>query len=384
VTIAYFDCFGGISGDMALGALLDAGAQPALMEATVEALGLGDEVRVGVAREERGHLGGTRVTVEVIREQRRTLPELEERLGAADASEAVRNRALAALRRLGEAESRLHATAPARLHLHELGGADTMVDLLAAFWLLESLGVEDVYASPLPAPRGSLGEMPLPAPASMRLLAGTGAVFEPSDAGRELVTPTGAAILAATATFRRPSLQLEAVGYGFGSHPAATNALAVWLGQPVGAADAVEVLETNLDDMTPADLAVLVDDLLAAGALDVTVTPALMKKGRPGHLLAVLAAPADAAALSQLVLARSSTLGLRITRAPRVLAEREIVTVETALGRARVKIKRWAGKTDVAAEHDDVRRLASESGRDLPSVRRLVEAAARRQLELPE
>jgi pyridinium-3,5-bisthiocarboxylic acid mononucleotide nickel chelatase len=380
MTIAYFDCFGGISGDMTLGALVDAGAERSLLDATVEALGLGDEVRVTAAREERGHLGGTRVGVEIIAERSRTLPELEGALAVADASEAVRSRALDALRRLGAAESELHATPPESLHLHELGGADTLVDLLGAFWLLESLGVDEVFASPLPAPRGARGQMPLPAPASLRVLAETGASFEPSDAGRELVTPTGAAILAAAARFERPGLQLRSVGYGFGAHPAATNALAVWIGEPAAGSDVVEVLETNVDDMTPADLAAVADELMAAGALDVTITPTLMKKGRPGHALAVMAAPARTASLAQLLLARSTTLGLRVTRAPRVLAGREVITVETDLGPARVKVKRWAGAVDVAAEHDDVRALAAATGRDLRSVRRMIEDAARTEL----
>lgn len=382
MTIAYFDCFGGISGDMALGALVDAGAERSVLDAAVEALGLGGEVRVAVTREERGHLGGTRVAVEVVRTRSRTLPDLEAALEAADASEAVRSHALEALRRLGAAESELHGIAPERLHLHELGGADTLVDLLGAFWLLESLGVDEVFASPLPAPRGALGEMPLPAPASLRVLAGTGAAFEPSDAGRELVTPTGAAILAAAARFERPGLQLRSVGYGFGAHTATANALAVWIGEPAPGADVVEILETNLDDMTPADLAALTDELMAAGALDVTISPALMKKGRPGHALAVMTAPVTTAALAQLLLARSTTLGLRVTRAPRVLAAREVITVETAAGRARVKVKRWAGAVDVAAEHDDVRALAAASGQDLRTVRRVVEDTARAQLGL--
>ena len=382
MTIAYFDCFGGISGDMALAALMDAGAERSLLDATVEALGLGDEVRIEVKREERGHLGGTRVSVTPTAERSRTLPQLEGAITDADLSPAVRNRSLEALRRLGAAESELHGTPPDRLHLHELGGADTLVDVVGSFWLLESLGVEEVYASPLPAPRGRLGDMPLPAPASLRVLAGTGAVLEPDDGGRELVTPTGAAILAACARFERPSLALRSVGYGFGAHPAASNALAVWLGEAAGTTGTIEMLETNLDDMTPADLAALAEDLMAAGALDVTLTPTLMKKGRPGHALAVMAAPADAAALAQLVLGRSTSLGLRVTRTPRVVAEREVITVATPAGRSRVKVKRWGGQVEVAAEHDDLRALAASSGQDLRSLRRAVEAAARQQLGL--
>jgi pyridinium-3,5-bisthiocarboxylic acid mononucleotide nickel chelatase len=380
--IAYFDCFGGISGDMALGALVDAGADAKQLEAVVDALSLADEVRVGIAREQRGHLAGTRVTVEVGGERARTFPELEHRLASADAPEGARSRALEALRLLGTAESELHGTPVAQLHLHELGGADTLVDLLGTFWLLESLDVEHVYSSPLPAPRGWRGEMPLPAPAALRVLAGTGAVLDPADDGRELVTPTGAAILAAAAVFERPSLQLLSIGYGFGAHPAAGNALAVWLGESGTAVQPVEVLETNVDDMTPADLSVLAEELLTGGALDVTITPTLMKKGRPAHILAVICTPEKAGALAELVMARSTTLGLRITRTPRVTAERDIVDVDTPLGRARVKVKRWGAAVQLAPEQDDLRALAAASGRDVRDIRRLVEAAARAQLGL--
>ena len=378
--IAYFDCFGGISGDMTLGALLDAGAEFAVLEAAIEALGLSGEADVTRTREQRGHLGGTRVAVRTRAGPPRTFPQLTAAVEAATLPAAVRDRSLQALECIAVAESAIHDQAVEDLHLHELGGADTLVDVVGAFALLDSLAVERVYASPLPAPRGSLGPMPLPAPASLRILAGTGAVLEPSDAGRELVTPTGAAILAAAATFTRPSLVLDRVGYGFGANPAPGNALAVWIGAEPAAEAAVDVLETNLDDMAPNDLAALAADLMEAGALDVTVTPTVMKKGRPGHVLAVMSALDATARLTELLLARSTTLGLRVSRTARVTAAREVIEVDSELGRARVKVKRFGGRTEVAAEHDDLRRLAKETDRDLREVRLAVETAARAKL----
>lgn len=381
MTIAYFDCLGGMSGDMALGALVDAGGEPSVLEAAVEALGLSGEVRVGIAREQRGHLGGTRVKLEIAAGRPRTYRQLEAALAEAEALPVrVRERSLDALGRLGRAESELHDQPLDGLHLHELSGADTLVDLAGAYWLLESLAVDRVFASPLPAPRGRLGEMPLPAPASLRVLAGTGAQLEPSDAGRELVTPTGAAILAAAAEFRRPGLRLAAVGYGFGSNPAPGNALAVWLGEDAAAAGEVDVIETNLDDMAPNDLAALADDLLRAGALDVTLTPVLMKKGRPGQTLTVMSEPSLTAAMTQHVLRHSSSLGVRVTRSPRVIADRELITVSIPAGEVRVKVKLVGDHVDVAAEHDDLRRLQAEGGGDLRELRRQAEAAARRQV----
>lgn len=381
MTIAYFDCFGGISGDMALGALVDAGADPSVLEAAVEALGLRGEVSVSCGREQRGHLGGTRVNVDVGGGRSRSYRDLEAALEIAEGLPArVRSLSLDALSRLGRAESGLHGEPLESLHLHELSGADTLVDLAGAYWLLESLGVERVYASPLPAPRGQSGEMPLPPPASLRVLAGTGAVLEPSDAGREQVTPTGAAILAAAAEFRRPGLQLAAVGYGFGSHPAADNALAVWLGEYAGAAGEVDVLETNLDDMAPNDLAALADDLMSGGALDVTTTPVVMKKGRAGHALSVICDPASTAAMTQLLLIRSSSLGLRVTRTPRVIAAREMISVSIPAGEVRVKVKRIGAHLEVAAEHDDLRRLQAAGGGDIGELRHQAEVAARARL----
>src|SRR6185312_6424482 len=291
MTIAYFDCFSGISGDMTLGALIDAGADRALLDATVEALGLGDEVTTAVRREHRGHAGGTRVLVEVRDRVERKVPALREVIAGSGAPEIVRRPALRALDRLAAAEAKLHGASEDELHLHELGGADTLVDLVGAFWLLNSLDVTRVYASRLPAPRGRAGEMPLPGPASVRVLEGTGAVFEVTDQSRELVTPTGAAILAASALFSRPAMQLRSIGYGIGTRDVPGNALAVWIGEEVASETGVTMIETNLDDMAPNLLAALCEDLIAAGALDVSVTPALMKKGRSGHLVNVMAPP---------------------------------------------------------------------------------------------
>jgi uncharacterized protein (TIGR00299 family) protein len=382
--LAYFDCFSGISGDMALGALVDAGGDVAVVEAAVEALGLAAEVTLHSRHEQRGHLGGTRVVVEAREGEPRSLPALEGAVAAADLPDPVRARALDALRRLGEAEAAIHAQPVDKLHLHELGGADILVDLVGTFWLLHSLGVQSVHASPLPAPRGWLGEtLPLPAPASLRVLAGSGAVLEPDPRAVELVTPTGAAILATVARFTRPAMSIERVGYGIGGRQLPGNALAVWLGTPVPEAASVTVIETNLDDMSPNLVAALVEDLMAAGALDVTVTPALMKKGRPGHALAVMAEPSRAGELSRLLLRSSTTLGVRMTHAERLLAARQEMIVTTDFGEVRVKIKLLdGGPASVAAEYEDCRRLARERRVDTARVMLAAEAAARHRLKL--
>jgi uncharacterized protein (TIGR00299 family) protein len=383
VTVAYFDCFAGISGDMTLGALIDSGADRAIVDAAVEAMHLGDEVKIEVRREARGHVGGTRVVVEVHERTARTVPSLRRIVEDADMPGGVKLPALDAINRLALAETRIHQVSEDQLHLHELGGADTLVDVVGAFWLLHGLGVAQVYASPLPAPHGRKDEMPLPAPASLRVLEGTGAVFEDAEGGRELVTPTGAAILAAVARFERPSMSLNSIGYGIGARETPGNVLAVWIGEEVRSETGVTVIETNFDDMAPNLLAALCEDLMAAGALDVSVTPALMKKGRSGHLLAVMTTPDLVASLTDHLLRYSTTLGVRITTAQRVIAQRKIIEVQTALGVARVKVKELGGKPiDVAPEYEDCRRLSRESGQDTRDVMRLVTEAARRALGL--
>ncbi|HEY8760834.1 MAG TPA: nickel pincer cofactor biosynthesis protein LarC [Candidatus Dormibacteraeota bacterium] len=378
--IAYFDCFSGISGDMVLGALIDAGGDPTLLDKVLTTLGLEEEVSIELRREERGHVGGQRVVVRAGDGSVRALPELQRLVSEApDIPERTRNRALAALRQLGQAESRIHGVPVDEIHLHELGGADTLVDLVAAFWLLDQLEVEEVYASPLPAERGMAGDLPLPAPAALQLLADAGAVLEPVDSPVELVTPTGAAILAVTARFERPVIRPRVIGYGVGGRDRPGNLLRVWLGDAAGRTeDTVTVLQTNLDDMAGNLVAALVEDLMQAGALDVSVAPALMKKGRPGHLVTVIAARDRATGLTDLLLRGSSTLGVRITETRRVIAERQIVEVATELGPARVKVKYIDGKAiEWAPEYEDARRLARESGRELREVIRLVAEAAR-------
>jgi uncharacterized protein (TIGR00299 family) protein len=383
MTIAYFDCFAGISGDMALGALIDSGADRALLDAAIEALRLGGEVGIQVRHENRGHVGGTRVIVETVDRVERTVPALRGVVEDADAPDSVKAPVLDAINRLARAESRLHGLPEDQVHLHELGGADTLVDLMGTFWLLHGLDVDQVFSSALPIPRGRMGTMPLPAPASVRVLEGTGVIFEANDERRELVTPTGAAILAAGARFERPAMSLQSIGYGIGTRDTPGNALAVWIGNLVEEKTGVTVIETNIDDMAPNLIAALCEDLMEAGALDVSVVPALMKKGRAGHLITIMSAPDLVARLTEHLLRHSTTLGVRMTGAQRVTAERRIIEVQTPLGSANVKVKELDGKAvDVSPEYEDCRRISRQTGRDLREVMRMVAEAARKDLGL--
>src|SRR3981081_1642674 len=383
MTIAYFDCFAGISGDMTLGALLDAGADRAVLDAAIEALRLSDEVKVEVRHETRGHLGGTRVIVETADRVERTVPALRTLVEDADAPDQVKGPVLAAVSRLAHAESRIHGLPEDQLHLHELGGADTLVDLMGAFWLLPRIGGQQGDSSALPAPRGRKGSMPLPAPASVRVLEGCGAVFEATSESLELVTPTGAAILAAGARFERPAMSLRSIGYGIGAREPPGNALAVWIGEKVERQTGVTLIETNIDDMAPNLVAALCEDLMEAGALDVSVTPALMKKGRAGHLITVMPPPELVARLADHLIRHSTTLGVRMTTAQRVTAQRRIIEVRTSLGTARGKGNEREGQPiDVAPEFEDCRQISRDTGVDLREVMRVFSDAARKELDL--
>ena len=246
MTIAYLDCFSGISGDMTLGALIDAGGDASLVDASVEAMRLGDEVKVEVRHEARGHISGTRVLVHASERVERTVPVLRQVVDDADLPDGVKSQALDAINRLARVEARIHGVDEQQLHLHELGGADTLVDLVGAFWLLRNLDVTQLYASALPAPHGLKGDLPLPAPASLRLLEGSGAVFEDARGNQELVTPTGAAILAVAARFERPAMTLSSIGYGIGGRDVPGNALAVWIGEEAQSETGVTLIETNM------------------------------------------------------------------------------------------------------------------------------------------
>ncbi len=305
----------------------------------------------------------------------------------------ARQRALATLRRLGEVEAQLHGGDPAHVHLHELSAADTLLDVAGVCAALEHLDVAEVRFGPLPAGQGTVdtmhGLLPLPAPATLRMLSDAGATLLPAEDGIEHVTPTAAALLT---TLGRPGaapLRLRAVGHGAGTRddPRRPNVTRCWLGDAVAPgsnsqaesfSDAVVELRTNLDDATPAVVADLLQRALDAGALDAWVVAATMKKGRPGHVLHVLAAEGADAPLAAMLLESAPTLGVRRSAAPRMVADRDVVDFASPLGPVRVKRKRLHGRVvDARPEMDDCRALADRSGMPLHQVVDTVTAAAR-------
>jgi uncharacterized protein (TIGR00299 family) protein len=412
--LAYLDCFSGISGDMLLGALLDAGLALDAVRAGLATLPLHGYALDAERVTDHG-ITGTRALVRLdasVPHAHRRLADIEALIAAASLPPRAATRARAIFARLAAAEAAIHGTTPDEVTFHEVGAVDSIVDIVGVALGLEVLGIDDLYCSELPLTSGRVkaahGDLPVPAPATLELLKGTAATWRALPADGELVTPTGAAVVATLAHFERPTIQVSALGYGFGAKRLPwANCLRLVLGDapakppvvgsPIGGLDpaspdsadldrdTIVVLETNIDNMTGEALGWLMDYLLAAGALDVSYAPLHMKKNRPGTLLTVLSGPADAERLASVILRESATLGVRMQRAERLKASRREETIETPLGPVRVKLK-LLGERIVAAspEYEDCRALAARAGLPLETVTQRVAAAARAHFHLDE
>lgn len=383
--ILYLDPFAGVSGDMFLGLLVDLGVPLAVLEEALAALPVGGW-RLSAARERRQGIAGTRLLVDCAEtHHHRTWQDIDRMLAASALPAETAALARRIFRRIGTAEARVHGIALEEVHFHEVGALDSIVDIVGAAAGLLALGVDEVICAPLPLNQGFVhcahGTFPLPAPATVEILQGVPVID--GRCASELVTPTGAAIAAEIARFGPlPAMRLLRGGYGVGTRQLddRPNLLRGILGEGCaadGERDQVEVLETHLDDSNPEWLGALMEDLLAAGALDVAFHPLQMKKNRPGVGVRVIAAPADGAALAERLLRECSAIGVRRSLSERYKLEREAAQVETPLGSAAVKLLRRGGKLlRVSAEYESCRRLAQASGRPLPEVYRLVERAA--------
>jgi uncharacterized protein (TIGR00299 family) protein len=384
--IAYLDCIGGLAGDMVLGALLDAGAPRLALDDTVAALGI-PGVSVQTERVTRHGIVGTHVRIMTSEEQvSRPASSLRDVITSAETLPArARTRTLEAIDRLAAAEAAIHGLSPEDVHLHELGGADTLVDLAGSFALLDAADIKRLVCSPLPYARGTAstadGALPAPAPATLSLLAG--APFEGVAATHELVTPTGAAIVAVAADGfgELPSLVLERVGYGAGTRdmPERPNLLRVVIGQaaPAEAMTDVVVVEATIDDLVPELVPDALQQATHAGAIDAWVTPVQMKKGRPGIVVSALARPSDEEAVATALLEHTSTLGVRVAHMRRHELAREIREVSVESRPIRVKVGLLHGRVvNVAPEHDDCAAVAAGTGRSVKQVWAAALAAA--------
>jgi uncharacterized protein (TIGR00299 family) protein len=369
--VAYFDCPAGASGDMILGALVDAGCPLAALEKALRMLGVSGW-RLEAQPVERAGLRGTHLVVRTDPALRfHDLAALLAPVERSELPDTVKARAEAILRRLAEAESRVHQVPVEAVHFHEVGSLDTLVDVVGAVAGLDALGVETVRVSALPLGGGTVetahGRLPVPAPATAELLRG----FPVYDNGvqSELVTPTGAAILTTLAQpGPPPAMTLAAQGWGAGTRELPIpNLLRVLLGDaasPDGTlAEPLAAVETTIDDMSPQLYEPLMDRLFEAGALDVYLTPVVMKRSRPGIVLTAFAAPDRTADLAAILFRETTTIGVRWQRFERARLPRELVRVETSLGPITFKVSRLGGRpVTVTPEFEEVRRIARERG----------------------
>lgn len=421
--IAYLDCFSGISGDMFLGALIDAGVPFQIFEQAVEALAVG--ARLQIARANRSGISATKVDV-IVNESGsagskrgfsghnhshhhahdhshthshehahrgssvdhehvhgRGLNEIREIIRASKISDSAKQTAIAIFDKLGAAESTTHNVPVEKIHFHEVGAVDAMVDIVCAAVGAEALGVNEFVCSPLNVGGGAVecahGIFPVPAPATVKLL--TGAPVYSSGIQAELVTPTGAAIVATLAKrFEAfPAMTIEQSGYGAGTRDFAghANVLRITVGEATAIprtnnsvratqdhpaqSETVTVLEANLDDLNPQVFGYVMDQLLESGALDVFCVPVQMKKNRPGVVLTVLAKPEQADAIAKMIFSETTTLGIRCREERRLTLARRWETVSTRFGEVRIKIANMNGSiANYAPEYEDCRRIATQ------------------------
>ncbi|HYP22015.1 MAG TPA: nickel pincer cofactor biosynthesis protein LarC [Actinomycetota bacterium] len=383
----HFDCFSGAAGDMILGALIDAGASREAVERALASLPL-DGYSFEVGEVTRASLRATKVDVIVTGAQEQRGPrEIAQLLDAAPMPAPVRARAHHAFDLLAQAEAKVHGIPPERVHFHEVGAVDAIVDVVGCAAALESLKPERITCSPVATGRGTVeaahGPIPVPAPAVLELLKGVPLEERGTD---ELVTPTGAAILrAAVHEFGpMPPMTVAATGYGAGTRDAALpNVVRVLVGEvsAMSSDETVLQIEANLDDMSPELLPHAIESLLAAGAVDAWVTPVLMKKGRPGYVLAALAPAAERDRVVDVFLRETTTFGVRMHEAGREVLDRAWVEVDVAGHTVRVKTAIRAGSVVTASpEYEDAHRVAKATGMPLKDVYERARASVRAQV----
>ena len=393
--LLYFDCFSGAAGDMILGALIDAGLPLADLKRALGSLGVDGwdisadrVVKCGITAvkfrvHEHAHAshGGSS---DHQPHRHYHLSTIKKRIDQSALSEPSRARAKALFDRLAEAEAAIHSMPVEKVHLHEVGALDSIIDIVGAVFALEWFAADRIVVSPLNAGSGTVktahGVYPVPAPATLRLL-GDAPVYGGAVA-KELLTPTGALLLSdyATSFGPLPPMRVERVGYGAGDLDldGTANVLRVVVGEAAGdvQSERVVVLECEIDDMNPQIFGALMDRLHAAGALDVFYAAVQMKKNRPGTLMTIVAPPANREKLVNLVFQETTTIGVRFTEMSRECLERETVTVETPLGAVRFKVARRDGRVvNAQPEFDDVARLAAEHARPIKEVQALAAKA---------
>ncbi len=365
--IAYFDCFSGASGDMILGALIDAGLSPRQLKEELKKLKI-PTLSLKTKRVLRGGLFGTRVLVEGKGEKKthRTLKELFRIIDRSRLEPPIQEKTKKILERIASVESNIHRKPVEEIHFHEIGGLDSLVDIVGAVWGVEQLQIEKVYVSPVNVGSGLVkcehGILPVPAPATLALMEGK--PIYSSGIERELLTPTGAALLAFLGSEfgSLPRMRIEKVGYGAGKDDLAQpNLLRLMIGrlEDLSENERVMIIETNIDDMNPQFYEYVMDKLLGMGALEVFLTPLLMKKNRPATLLTILSSPDHLSPIIDFLMKETTTIGVRWREETRCCAARQVISLETKYGPLRFKLASWKGEPiNLSPEYEDCKKLA--------------------------
>lgn len=385
--ICYFDAFSGISGDMTVGALLDAGADWNRVDAALRSLSLGASFRV--EKTMRNGIAASKFSVDAGEQKgHRHLAHIEKIITSGELSELAQKNSLAVFHRLGEAEAKLHKTALERVHFHEVGAVDSICDIVGACVALDALEIDEIRSSPINVGSGTVntehGTLPVPAPATAELLRNRPIYSAGPEA--ELTTPTGAALVTTLASDfgSLPAVRVLSQGFGAGDKdfPTQANVLRILIGERTHASEftSVNVLQANIDDSTPQILGYTMERLLEAGALDVTFMPIFMKKNRPATMISVLAAPELTERLASILFAETTTLGLRIVQAERRVLARKTAEVETSYGKIRIK---YTDNGAFAPEYEDCRKAAAAKGAPLRTVIAEANQAFRKNLNGP-
>ncbi len=388
--IAYFDCFSGISGDMILGAFIDAGLDLYQLESELSKLKLSG-YSLKAEKTTRKGLSGIKFFVNTEEDSaERHLKDIEEIIDQSGLGDDIKASSKKIFHELAHVEAKIHNSNPERVHFHEIGGLDSIIDIVGVLIGIKLLGIEAVYASRIPVGKGFVecdhGILPLPAPATLELLKGI--PIYASDMEKELVTPTGIAILRNVAKSFGiiPEMRIDRIGYGAGSHDLKIpNLLRVWVGEAAEEIeyeeDEVILIETNLDNMNPEFFGYASEKLLERGALDVFMTPIFMKKNRPGTLLSVLITPDKLEEALSTVFAETTSLGIRFQRLERKKLPREMITVDMPFGSVRVKVSRTGQEIqNISPEYDDCKAIAVKQGIPLRKVYEEAKAAAKKYL----
>lgn len=380
--IAYFNCFAGVSGDMIVGALIDLGLPLELLESELKKIAIGD-YKIYARKVTRKHIGAIKFDV-TSGEQRvvRTWSNIRDLIEGSMLSDEIKKNSLAIFKRIAQAEAKIHQKPIDQVHFHEVGAIDSIVDVVSSVVGISRLGIEKVYSSPVATGMGMVktehGLLPVPTPATLELL--EGAPIYSSSISTELATPTGAAILTHYATFteQMPEIRLEKAGFGAGSRELEIpNALRIILGEELEEAGEVVLIETNIDDVSAEVLGYTLEALLELGALDVWFTPIEMKKNRPAVALSVLMPAGYEDIAIDKIFFETSTLGLRVSKQSRRVAERETLSVDTPFGEIRVKVGKYKGQLiSVAPEYDDCCKIAMRKGVPIKEIFEIARRAA--------